>query len=48
MTGKVVDELNVTSNERFNTGAGLSKGIYLIKARSENGKLITSRLVKTN
>lgn len=48
MTGKVVDELNVTSNERFNTGAGLSKGIYLIKARSENGKQITSRLVKTN
>jgi hypothetical protein len=48
MTGKVVEEINATSNERFDAGAGLSKGIYLIKARSESGNQITSRLVKTN
>jgi hypothetical protein len=40
--------MKVTTNERFNVGANLSKGIYLLKARSESGNQVTTRLVKTN
>jgi hypothetical protein len=48
MTGKIVEDMKVTTNERFNVGANLSKGIYLLKARSESGNQVTTRLVKTN
>lgn len=48
MTGKIVEDIKVSTNERFNVGADLSKGIYLLKARSDSGLQITTRLVKTN
>ncbi len=48
MTGKIVEDIKVATNERFNVGANLSKGIYLLKARSDSGNQITTRLVKTN
>jgi hypothetical protein len=48
MTGKIVEDIKVTTNERFNVGANLSKGIYLLKARSDSGNQVTTRLVKTN
>ncbi len=48
MTGKLVEDIKVTTNERFNVGANLSKGIYLLKARSDSGNEVTTRLVKTN
>jgi hypothetical protein len=48
MTGKIVEEVKIATNERFNVGANLSKGIYLLKARSDSGNQITTRLVKTN
>ncbi len=48
MTGKIVEDIKVATNERFNVGANLSKGIYHLKARSDSGNQITTRLVKTN
>jgi len=48
MTGKIVEDIKVTTNERFNVGANLSKGIYLLKARCDSGNQVTTRLVKTN
>jgi len=48
MTGKLVEDIKVTTNERFNVGANFSQGIYLLKARSDRGDQITTRLVKTN
>lgn len=48
MTGKIVEDIKVTTNTRFNVGANLSKGIYLLKARSDSGNQVTTRLVKTN
>jgi len=48
MTGKIVEDIKVATNERFNVGANLSKGIYQLKARSDSGNQITTRLVKTN
>ena len=48
MTGKLVEDIKVTTNERFNVGANLSKGIYLLKAHSDSGNQVTTRLIKTN
>jgi hypothetical protein len=48
MTGKLVEDIKATTNERFNVGSNLSKGIYLLKARSDSGNQVTTRLVKTN
>jgi hypothetical protein len=48
MTGKLVEDIKATTNERFNVGVNLSKGIYLLKARSDSGNQVTTRLVKTN
>jgi hypothetical protein len=48
MTGKLVEDIKVTTNNRFNVGANLSKGIYLLKASSDSGNQLTTRLVKTN
>jgi hypothetical protein len=48
MTGKIVEDIKVATNERFNVGANLSKGIYLLKARSDSGNQISTRLIKTN
>jgi hypothetical protein len=48
MTGKLVEDIKVATNERFNVGANLSKGIYLLKARSDSGNEATTRLIKTN
>lgn len=48
MTGKLVEDIKVITNTRFDLGANLSKGIYLLKARSDSGNQLTTRLVKTN
>lgn len=48
MTGSLVEDIKVTTNARFNVGASLSQGIYLLKARSESGNEVTTRLIKTN
>ena len=48
MTGKLVEDIKVITNTRFDVGANLSKGIYLLKARSDSGNQLTTRLVKTN
>ncbi|HRG57655.1 MAG TPA: T9SS type A sorting domain-containing protein [Bacteroidia bacterium] len=48
MTGKLVDDIKVTTNSRFDVGANLSKGIYLLKAKTDSGNQLTTKLVKTN
>jgi hypothetical protein len=48
MTGSLVEDIKVTTNARFNVGTSLSQGIYLLKARSESGNEVTTRLIKTN
>jgi len=48
MTGKLVEDIKVATNQRFNAGNNLSKGIYLLKARSDSGNQVTTRLIKTN
>ena len=47
MTGKIVEDIKVATNERFDAGSGLGKGIYLLRARSDSGNLTTARLIKT-
>jgi hypothetical protein len=48
MTGKLVEEMKVVTNSRFDVGANFSKGIYILKARTESGNQVTTKLVKTN
>lgn len=48
MTGKLVEDMKVTTNSRTNVGSNLSKGIYLLKARTDSGNQFTTKLVKTN
>ncbi len=47
MTGKIVEDIKATTNERFDAGSSLGKGIYLLRARSDSGNLTTARLIKT-
>lgn len=48
LTGKLVEELNATTNNKVVVGAELSKGVYLVKAMTESGNETIVRLVKTN
>jgi hypothetical protein len=48
MTGKIVEDIKATTNNRFDAGNSLGKGVYLLRARSDSGNLTTARLIKTD
>lgn len=46
MTGRLVSELKVRSNQKFNIGAELESGVYIVNATNQAGSKSVFRIVK--